>query len=192
MFARTERLLLRPGWAEDAPALASALGDETIVRNLASAPWPYGIADAEAFLAADRPAGEAAFLIFRRTRGAPQLIGGAGLGHRPDGEIELGCWIARSCWGLGYATEATRAMIAVARDSLRLPKLTAGHFLDNPASGRVLEKIGFAPLGLVASRYSAGRREEAPCKLYELDLSCGQALPGSWPCGPTTSEAMAA
>ena len=41
MFARTERLLLRPGWAEDAPALARAIADEQVVRNLATAPWPY-------------------------------------------------------------------------------------------------------------------------------------------------------
>ena len=40
MFARTERLLLRPGWAEDAPALARAIADEQVVRNLATAPWP--------------------------------------------------------------------------------------------------------------------------------------------------------
>ena len=51
MFARTERLLLRPGWAEDAPALARAIGDEMIVRNLAVVPWPYSLRDAEAFLA---------------------------------------------------------------------------------------------------------------------------------------------
>ena len=44
MFARTERLLLRPGWAEDAPALAAAIADEMIVRNLATAPWPYRLA----------------------------------------------------------------------------------------------------------------------------------------------------
>src|SRR3989344_9521016 len=39
MFARTERLLLRPGWQEDAPALAKAIGEEGVVRNLATAPW---------------------------------------------------------------------------------------------------------------------------------------------------------
>ena len=50
MFARTERLLLRPGWAEAAPALARAIADEGIVRNLAMAPWPYGLAEAQAYL----------------------------------------------------------------------------------------------------------------------------------------------
>jgi RimJ/RimL family protein N-acetyltransferase len=171
MFARTERLLLRPGWEEDAPALARAIAEEAIVRNLASAPWPYDIEAARAYLATERPAEQASFLVFRRTRGAPQLIGSAGLGRRPGGEIELGYWISRPHWGLGYATEAAGAVIGIARDSLRLTRLNAGHFVDNPASGRVLEKLGFKPTGLVAPRFSCGRREAAPCKLFELDLS---------------------
>ena len=54
MFTRTARLLLRPGWAEDAPALCAAIGDERIVRNLATAPWPYRLRDAEAFLVQPR------------------------------------------------------------------------------------------------------------------------------------------
>lgn len=170
MFARTERLLLRPGWAEDAPALRAAIADEAIVRNLASAPWPYRLADAEAFLATDRGPRDVSMLMFRRTAGAPQLVGAAGLRWTPDGEIELGYWIARPYWGLGYATEAIEAMIANARHTLRLDRISAGHFLDNPASGRVLEKLGFVPTGEVRQRYSAGRKGIAPSRLYELRL----------------------
>lgn len=170
MFARTERLLLRPGWAEDAPALFEAINDQAIPRNLASAPWPYTLADAEAFLATERSDDEPSFLVFRRTAGEPRLIGAAGLGRRPDGEIELGYWIARAHWGLGFATEAARAVVGIARDGLRLPRLQAGHFSDNPASGRVLRKIGFTPSGPVALRYSAGRRSAAPCVSYRLDF----------------------
>lgn len=170
MFARTERLLLRPGWAEDAPALFEAIADEAIVRNLASAPWPYTLADAEAFLATERRPDEASFLVFRRTGGAPRLVGCAGFGRRPDGETELGYWISREHWGLGYATEAAEAVVGIARDALRLPKLHAGHFLDNPASGRVLVKLGFRPTDMIAPHYSAGRGEAAACRSYELDL----------------------
>ena len=170
MFARTERLLLRPGWAEDAPALFEGIADEAIVRNLASAPWPYRRADAEAFLATERRPDEASMVIVRRTCGAPQLIGTIGFGRRPGGDIELGYWIARPHWGLGYATEAVRAAIAIARDSLRLPRLVAGHFLDNPASGRVLDKAGFLPTGVTAPRFSAGRKATAPTRLFELRL----------------------
>ena len=48
MFARTPRLLLRPGFPEDAPALAAAIADKAIGRNLVSVPWPYRMRDAEA------------------------------------------------------------------------------------------------------------------------------------------------
>ena len=178
MFARTERLLLRPGWAEDAPALARAIGEEAIVRNLASAPWPYDLTHARAFLETERRPDGASFLIFRRTNGAPRLIGAAGLGRSPEDGIELGYWISRPHWGLGYATEAGRAIVDIARHGLRLRKLSAGQFLDNPASGRVLEKLGFKPTGDVAPRYSCGRGAEAPCKLFELDL-CEQRTSGA-------------
>jgi RimJ/RimL family protein N-acetyltransferase len=170
MFARTERLLLRPGWTQDAPALFEAIADEAIVRNLASAPWPYTPAHAEAFLANERNPAEPGMLIFRRTAHAPELVGTIGLGRRPDGEPEIGYWIARPFWGLGYATEAGRAMLDFARDTLRLRKLHAGHFLDNPASGRVLEKLGFRPTGLIMPRYSAGRGRMAPSRLLEIEL----------------------
>jgi len=172
MFARTERLLLRPGWAEDAPALYEAIADEAIVRNLASAPWPYSMADAEAFLARERAPLDQTFLIFRRTQAAPQLVGAVGFGRMADGgDIEFGYWIARPYWGLGYATEAARAAVAIARDGLRLDKLVAGHFLDNPASGRVLRKVGFRPTGKVAERYSAGRRATGKVKLFECEFA---------------------
>ena len=176
MFLRTERLLLRPGWSQDAPALFEAIADERIVRNLASAPWPYRMENAEAFLATERKASEPSLLIFRRTEGSPELIGGIGFGRRPAGETELGYWLARRHWGHGYATEAGRALLAAARDSLRVRRLDAGHFLDNPASGRVLEKLGFRPTGTIAPRYSAGRGETAPCRLFKLEFEAAETV----------------
>jgi RimJ/RimL family protein N-acetyltransferase len=169
MFARTERLLLRPGWREDAPALFRAIADQRIVRNLATAPWPYTLEHAEAFLSRERDPNDVSLLIFRRTSGAPELIGTIGLARHPH-ETALGYWIAQRHWNRGYATEAGKALIAAARHGLRLKRLAAGHFLDNPASGRVLEKLGFRPTGTTLPRYSAGRGGEAPCRLLELEL----------------------
>ncbi len=114
MFARTERLLLRPGWAEDAQALAAAIADETIVRNLATAPWPFGLRDAEAFLAAPRDPVLPSFLIYERTAADPMLVGSCGLGRRPSGAVELGYWIARDHWNRGFATEAGLALLGIA------------------------------------------------------------------------------
>ena len=169
MFARTERLLLRPGWAEDAPALARAIADETVVRNLATAPWPFALEDAEAFLAAPRDPAMPSFLITERTDGESRIVGACGLGRRPSGAVELGYWIARPHWGKGFATEAGRALIDIAR-ALNLPRLEASHFLDNPASGRVLEKLGFVPTGISAARYSCARGGEAIAQVYRLSL----------------------
>ena len=169
MFARTERLLLRPGWTEDAPALARAIADEQVVRNLATAPWPYALLDAEAFLASPRDPAMPSFLITERTAGEPRLVGACGLGRRPSGAVELGYWIARPFWNKGFATEAGQALIEIAR-ALKLPRLEASHFIDNPASGRVLEKLGFRPTGLSADRYSCARGGEAMARLYRLSL----------------------
>ena len=171
MIARTERLLLRNVWPEDAPALARAIADEAVVRNLATAPWPYALQDAEAFLASPRDPAMPSFLITERTSGAPRIVGSCGLARRPSGAVELGYWIARAHWGKGFATEAGRALIDIAR-ALRLPRLEASHFLDNPASGRVLEKLGFKPTGLSTTRFSCARGGEAMAKLYRLSLVC--------------------
>ncbi|MFN3727168.1 MAG: GNAT family N-acetyltransferase [Allosphingosinicella sp.] len=171
MFARTERLLLRPAWAEDAPALFTAIADEGIVRNLASAPWPYLPEHAEAFVMRERDPRRPASLIFQRTDGAPQLVGAIGIHDTPEGDVELGYWIARPYWNRGFATEAGRAVIGFACNSLRLRRLVAGHFIDNPASGRVLRKLGFRPAGAVRSRFSAGRGGEAECAELELEFA---------------------
>ena len=149
MFARTARLLLRPGFAEDAPALARAIDDSAIVRNLATAPWPYGPAEAEQFLASAPDPVLPRMLIVERTSGAPRLVGACGLTRRPSGAVELRYWIART---------------------LKLARLEAAHFVDNPASGRVLEKLGFAATGLSAPRHSCARGEEIVSKLYRLAL----------------------
>lgn len=169
MFARTPRLLLRPGFPEDAPALAGAIADQAIARNLAVVPWPYTLRDAEAFLASPRDPVLPSFLIFQRTQGAPDLVGACGLARRPSGAVEMGYWIARPFWGCGYATEACRALIDIAR-TLGLSQLEGSHFLDNPASARVLEKLGFEPLGIVAPRMSCARGHEVPARLMRLRL----------------------
>ena len=168
MFARTNRLLLRPGFPEDAPALSGIMSDE-VARNLAVVPWPYTLRDAEAFLASPRDPVLPSLLIFERTDAAPRLVGACGLGRRPSGAVEMGYWIAPPFWGRGYATEACEALIDIAR-TLGLDSLEASHFIDNPASARVLDKLGFQSLHIIAPRISCGRGGEVPARLMRLWL----------------------
>ena len=170
MFARTPRLLLRPGFPEDAPALAAAIADKAIVMNLAGPPWPFRVRDADAYLARTRDPLLPSLLVMLRTDGAPELIGECGLGRRPSGAVELGYWIARPYWSCGFATEACTALVDIAR-TLGLPSLEGSHFLDNPASARVLEKLGFEPLGLIAPRHSCARGKDVPARLMRLTLA---------------------
>lgn len=165
MFARTERLLLRPSWPEDAPELHAAIADEGIVRNLARAPWPYRMKDALDFASLDHGEMYPAFLLSLRTDSEPRIIGACGIGER-DGAAELGYWIARPYWGLGFASEAGRAVVGIAK-ALGHQRLTAGHFIDNPASGRVLRKLGFTHTGRSEERYSKGRGCTMTSVLYE-------------------------
>lgn len=158
-------------------ALARAIGHECVVTKLARAPWPYALGDAQVFLQQPRGPEVANFLVFDDPGGTPRLVGGIGI-DAPDeaGASEFGYWFTPEAWGRGYATEAGRAVIEIARHALGLKRLHAGHFLDNPASGRVLEKLCFRPTGRIVPQFSAARGGEAPSARYELDLmerGCG-------------------
>jgi RimJ/RimL family protein N-acetyltransferase len=109
-------------------------------------------------------------LILERGRAAPTLVGACGLGRRPSGAVELGYWIARTHWGRGIATEACKALIEMAR-ALGLASLEGSHFIDNPASARVLEKLGFVAVGIIAPRLSCARGVEIPARLMRLRLA---------------------
>jgi [ribosomal protein S5]-alanine N-acetyltransferase len=82
----------------------------------------------------------------------------------------LGYWFDRSEWGRGYAYEAGCAAVRFAREDVGLPKLTAGHAYDNPASGRILCKLGFRPVDVVP-RFSRPRGETIMQHRYVLALS---------------------
>lgn len=170
MFVRTQRLTLRPGWIEDAPEVARAIGHRTVCDKLAQVPWPYTLDDAEAFLAAQQGAKHPALFIHAHEGGAVRLVGAVGIHEDGEGQHEFGYWLTPDAWGRGYATEAGRGVIRMARESLRLKRLVSGHFIDNPASGRVLRKLGFRPTGRIVPRFSRARGTDTACATFELDL----------------------
>jgi RimJ/RimL family protein N-acetyltransferase len=174
MFIRTERLFLRPAWAEDADALFGGIADWTIVSKLATAPWPYQREDAVAFCTGNTLSrANVTLLIFRRAASAPELVGGIGFGPlRQGGVPDLGFWIARRHQGQGYAVEAGRALIPLAFDGLGHQRLAAGHFVDNPASGKVLRRLGFLPTGEISQHHCLARGSTVDTIEYGLTAAC--------------------
>lgn len=182
MFHRSERLFLRPIWPEDWQGVLGGIADEGVVRNLARAPWPYGEAEAREFASRPFDPSRPTFLITRASDAA--VVGCTGLGPvegsdgSGKGAAELGYWIARSFRGQGYATEAGRAVIAIA-GALGLCEIHGSHFLDNPASGAVLRKLGFEPTGQIVRRHSCARGQEVEAAEYRLRLDgAGRAAQG--------------
>jgi len=174
MFARTPRLTLRPGWPEDAPALAAAIAHEGVVSRTARLPWPYAREDAEAFLSVPRGPHDARFLILDHEEATPRLVGGIALAAE-DGEHHLGYWLTPAAWGRGYATEAGRAVIDMAHHALPIRRLAAWHHLDNPASAHVLRKLGFRETAR-APRYSLARDAKVDSARWDLDLEDRQPV----------------
>lgn len=172
----TERLVLRAPRADDAAAMTRLLADRRIAINTARIPYPYGIADAEQFVAAvNRLDGEATFVIALDA----MPIGVCGVEPR-EGGPEIGYWIGVSHWGQGYATEAVRALIDHAFADLAHETLHAGTRVSNPASRRVLEKCGFQWTGVRLSRIRA-INSAAPTDRYRLDRRLWLSLK-SWSC----------
>lgn len=153
----TERLLLRGPVQPDAERVAALANDAGVAKMTTSMPFPYTLADAQAFidraLASDWDA-EPGFVIEHRNFG---LVGAIGFKPGANGRAELGYWLGRPFWNRGYATEACRAVLDWTRRDWRRKLVVAGHFADNPASGQVLCKAGFLYTGDVEPRWSRAR-----------------------------------
>jgi ribosomal-protein-alanine N-acetyltransferase len=148
----TERLRLRPFTMADAPTVQLLAGAREVAATTINIPFPYADGMAESWITTHPD-------LWRQGRGVicaidsvaeVRLIGATGLridvGQR---RAELGYWIGRHWWGRGYATEASRALVAWAFERLGLQRIFARHFASNPASGRVLEKIGMRREGVL-------------------------------------------
>lgn len=158
----TERLRLRRLRMSDAPRIARFCDDPGVGRNLAMTPLPYLTAAAEGWimtLAAREPLGQD--FVYAVDAPGEGLVGVIGAHARGQGGFEIGYWYGRPYWGKGFASETLAAFVSQAR---ALGRLEAGHFADNPASGRVLQKGGFAYTGQVEPLYSMARGERVACK----------------------------
>lgn len=158
----TERLVLRPFRGADAVEFAGMAGAWPVASMTSDIPYPFSARQALGWLEPAR--GEVRFAIERDGR----LMGGVGFYRRSSGVAELGFWLGVQWWGQGYATEAARAVLARGARNPRLPGFSSAHFIDNPASARVLNKLGFEPMGQ-ARIACAARRREVEAVTYWLD-----------------------
>ena len=105
-------------------------------------PHPYTLIDADLWIAS---LGNDEFVRGVEHGGA--LIGAVGYIEGEDREAEIGYWIGKPWWGYGFATEAARALVDHCFGPAGFVRLTCGHFIDNPASARVIAKLGFRRTG---------------------------------------------
>jgi RimJ/RimL family protein N-acetyltransferase len=146
----TQRLTLRAFTMADAPQVQRLAGDRDIASTTLVIPHPYEDGMAEAWigtLEAKFAAGRSVILAIT-LRDCGELIGGTGLAIEPEhNRAELGYWIGKPFWNHGYATEAGKAMLHYAFATLQLNRVYAYHYCRNPASGRVLQKMGMTHEG---------------------------------------------
>ena len=142
---QTERLTLRPYSLSDIPALLPLIGAREVAATTLRIPHPYTESDAREFIARAQQnlSGGSGLRLGIILRESDALCGGVGLEIEADHRrAELGYWIGVPFWGKGYATEASRALVDYGFGTLGLHRIFASHFANNPASARVLRKIG--------------------------------------------------
>ena len=147
MFMRSERLFLRPAWPEDEEA-RSGIGGSIVAGQLA--------VPVQEWLEEARPGRFPRFLVTLPGSHGSRVIGCAGL-QRGACDTELVSWIAPEHQGQGFATEAGRAMLRLAR-TLGHRALAALH-PDVPAARRLMEKLCFRPTGERLQRLCPTRGE---------------------------------
>lgn len=140
----TERLILRPHTIWDADELQKIINDKDIASTTLNVPHPYTLEDALDFLSKrEESYEETGSPQFAITKKDETIIGGIGLSLRREYEsAELGYWIGKTYWGKGYCTEAAFTVLKYGFAIMGLNRIYATHFTRNPASGRVMQKIG--------------------------------------------------
>ena len=138
-------------WTQaDIDVLFEILRDERVVRYIADGK-PFSFEKVREFLIwaenYQRENGFCRWKVIEKSSG--ETIGSCGFA-RPHGtdEIDLGYLLAQKAWGKGFATEAARAAMLYGFGKLNFREIIGVTDLENTASQKVLEKIGFTARGL--------------------------------------------
>jgi RimJ/RimL family protein N-acetyltransferase len=158
---KSRRLKFRELNDGDAARIAELAGDWDIARMTARIPYPYSEPLAHQWLRGIEP-GE----FVRAVELGGELIGAVGYMPAADGSAEIGYWIGKPWWGQGFATEAAQALVRYCFASAGFGRLTCCHFIDNPASARVISKLGFRRIG-PCTAWCEARSAEVETVFYE-------------------------
>ena len=160
----TARLTLRPFIADDAFDIERLAGVHEIADTTLTIPHPYPHGAAAEWILTHAPAwekGTAATFAVVENNGA-RLVGVASLMIKSEHRrAELGYWIALDRWNQGYATESNQRLVDFGFEVLGLHRIEARHFLRNPASGRVMLKLGMKAEGVERDAAVKGDRYES-------------------------------
>jgi len=155
----TGRLILRPFQLADAENVRELAGATEIYATTLNIPHPYREGMAEKWIAthgSEFYQGRGVQLAIT-LKEAGRLIGAIGLVRTPiHRRAELGYWIGVPHWGNGYCTEAAREIIRYGFETLDIHKINAHHLNENPASGRVMEKVGMKKEGVMSDEVLKG------------------------------------
>ena len=142
----TARLRLRPFTAADADPMFTLHSNRHVLRYWDAPPWKQR-AHAERFIAVCRQIeqeGTGARLAIERADGGGFIGWCCLVKWNPEfRSAKLGYCLNDAAWGHGFATEAARALLHWAFDTLDLNRVESDVDTRNIASGRVLEKLGF-------------------------------------------------
>ena len=144
---KTPRLILRPFSLDDAPSVQKLAGDKEIARTTLLIPHPYKDGDAEEWINTHEPMlkKDKSVTYAVVLENTDELIGAIGLTlNEKYNHAEIGYWIGVPFWGNGFCTEAGLVVIKYGFEELKLNRIFAHHMTNNPASGKVMEKIGMS------------------------------------------------
>ncbi|MBD8499570.1 GNAT family N-acetyltransferase [Paenibacillus arenosi] len=160
----TERLLVRPFQLSDAQRVSEFCNNYNVYKSTLTLPYPYPIESAQSWIQTheDNFRHNRSYEFAITDKYTHELYGAIGLSYKPlHKNGELGYWIGEEYWGKGYATEASKAVISFAFAEKKYHRVFARFFASNPASGRVMEKVGMVEEGrLVQHVYKEGKYED--------------------------------
>ena len=171
VILETERLLLRPWEENDAPALFKYASDPDVGPR---AGWPpHKSLDESLGIIRTFFHNDHTWAMELKETGEPigcigyMLKGESNIEIGPD-DAEAGYWVAKPYWNRGICTEALKRMIDYCWEN-GLRTLWSDFFVNNPASGRVMEKCGFHDTGAINYCSHLMHGSETPVKVMRLD-----------------------